>query len=71
MAFFDLSLKELQTYCPDREESADFDAFWTSTLDEARAFPLHAIFEKVDYGLVAQETFDVTFSGFGGQRVRG
>ena len=71
MAFFDLSLKELQTYCPDRHEPADFDAFWKSTLDEARAFPLDAKFEKVDYGLVAQETFDVTYNGFGGQPVKG
>ena len=71
MAFFDLSLKELQTYCPDRDERADFDAFWKSTLDEARTFPLNATFEKVDYGLVAQETFDVTFNGFGGQPVKG
>ena len=71
MAFFDLSLNELKTYCPDRDEPADFDAFWKSTLDEARAFPLNATFEKVDYGLVAQETFDVTFSGFGGQPIKG
>lgn len=71
MAFFDLSLKELQTYCPDRKEPADFDIFWKSTLDEAQAFPVDAIFEKVDYGLVAQETFDVTYNGFGGQPVKG
>ena len=71
MAYFDLSLKELQSYCPDREEPADFDAFWKSTLEEVRTIPLGAVFEKVDYGLVAQETFDVTFSGFGGQSVRG
>ena len=71
MAFFDLSLKELQTYCPDRDEPADFDSFWQSTLHEARAFPLNVTFEKVDYGLVAQETFDVTFNGFGGQPVKG
>ena len=71
MAFFDLPLNELKTYCPDREEPADFDSFWKSTLDEARAFPLSATFEKVDYGLVAQETFDVTFNGFGGQPVKG
>ncbi len=70
MAFFDLSLNELKTYCPDRDEPADFDSFWKSTLEEARAFPLNATFEKVDYGLVAQETFDVTFSGFGGQPVK-
>jgi cephalosporin-C deacetylase len=71
MAFFDLSLKELQTYCPDRDEPADFDLFWTSTLEEARSFPLDVTFEKVYYGLVAQETFDVTFNGFGGQPVKG
>lgn len=71
MAFFDLSLNELKTYCPPRDEPADFDAFWTSTLDEARTFALNVAFEKVDYGLVAQETFDVTFNGFGGQPVKG
>jgi cephalosporin-C deacetylase len=71
MAFFDLSLSELKTYRPTREEPADFDSFWKSTLDEARTFPLDAKFEKVDYGLVAQETYDVTYNGFGGQPVKG
>jgi len=71
MAFFDISLDLLKTYIPTREEPADFDSFWQSTLDEARAFPFNATFEKVDYGLVAQETFDVTFAGFGGQPVKG
>lgn len=71
MAFFDLSLNELKNYCPERDEPADFDSFWKTTLEEARAFPLHATFENVDYGLVAQETFDVTFNGFGGQPVKG
>ncbi len=71
MAFFDLPLNELKTYTPAREEPADFDSFWKSTLDEARAHPLNAKFERVDYGLVAQETFDVTFAGFGGQPIKG
>ena len=71
MAFFDLSLKELQTYRPERTDPADFDSFWKSTLEETRAHPLNAAFEKVDYGLVAQEIFDVTFNGFGGQPVKG
>ncbi len=71
MAFFDLTLDELKTYRPTREEPKDFDAFWKSTLDEARAHPLNAKFERVDYGLTAQETFDVTFNGFGGQPVKG
>jgi cephalosporin-C deacetylase len=71
MAFFDLSLNELKAYCPDRDEPSDFDAFWSTTLEAARALPLDATFEQVDFGLVAQETFDVTFSGFGGQPVKG
>ena len=71
MAFFDLTLDELKTYRPAREEPKDFDAFWKSTLDEARTHPLNAKFERVDYGLTAQETFDVTFNGFGGQPVKG
>ena len=71
MAFFDLTLPELKKYLPTREEPADFDSFWKSTLDEARTFPLDAKFEKVDYGLLAQETFDVTYNGFGGQPIKG
>ena len=71
MSIFDLPLNELKTYLPTREEPADFDEFWQSTLEEARAFPLDAKFERVDYGLVAHETFDVTFAGFGGQPVKG
>jgi len=71
MAFFDLPLDQLKTYLPARDEPADFDSFWKSTLAEARTFPLNATFEKVDYGLIAQETFDVTFNGFGGQPVKG
>jgi cephalosporin-C deacetylase len=71
MSFFDLPLNELKTYLPAREEPADFDAFWQSTLDEARTHPLNARFERVDFGLTAQETFDVTFAGFGGQPIKG
>ena len=71
MAYFDLSLDELKTYRPARNEPADFDSFWKSTLDEARTYPLNATFERVDYGLSAQETFDVTYAGFGGQPIKG
>ena len=40
MAIFDFPLDQLKTYLPAREEPADFDSFWKSTLDEARALPL-------------------------------
>ena len=71
MSFFDLSLDELKTYRPARTEPADFDSFWKLTLEEARAYPLNATFERVDYGLSAQEMFDVTYAGFGGQPIKG
>jgi cephalosporin-C deacetylase len=67
----DLPLEELRAYQPPREEPADFDAFWQETLAEARAYPLDARFEPVDYGLKTVEAFDVTFRGFGGQPIRG
>lgn len=69
--FFDLPQSELESYRPQREEPADFDDFWTSTLMEARLHPLEASFEPVDFGLRAMDTFDVSFHGFGGQPIKG
>jgi len=71
MAYFDLPLDQLNTYKPQRDEPADFDAFWQRTLDESRAHPLNARFEAVDYGLRNVEAFDLTFSGFCGQPIKG
>ncbi|MBN9390410.1 MAG: acetylxylan esterase [Chloroflexi bacterium] len=71
MAYFDLPYEQLQTYLPDRQEPADFGAFWQETLDQARSFPLDARFEPVDYGLRTVEAFDVTFNGYGGQPIKG
>ncbi len=68
---FDLPLSELRTYKPEREEPADFDAFWARTLADARSHPLAARFEPVDAGLVTVQVEDVTFSGFGGQPIKG
>jgi cephalosporin-C deacetylase len=71
MAFFDMPLAELERYLPPREEPADFDAFWQTTLAETRGHPLDAAFTPFDAGLRALEVFDVSFRGYGGQPVRG
>ena len=71
MAFFDMPLDQLEAYHPPRQEPNDFDAFWSETLQEARGHNLNVLFEEVDYGLSLLETNDVTFSGFGGQRIKG
>ncbi|WP_328382518.1 acetylxylan esterase [Streptomyces sp. NBC_00400] len=69
--FTDLPLDELHRYRPPRPEPAGFDAFWQRTLDEARDRDLDARFTEVDAGLAQLRTHDVTFSGFGGHRIRG
>ena len=70
MAQFDLPLAELEGLRPERREPADFDAFWARTLDEARAHPLDARFERADAPFPLVDAFDVTFRGFAGQPVR-
>ena len=71
MPQYDLPLAELQTYRPARTEPADFDAFWQDTLATARNHPLNARFEPGDWHLHTLEVFDVTFSGYAGQPVKG
>lgn len=71
MAFFDLPLEQLQTYLPPRDEPPDFDAFWARTLGETRGFAMPPRFVEIDYGLRTVQTFDVTFSGFLGQPIKG
>jgi cephalosporin-C deacetylase len=68
---FDLPLSELREYKPDRDEPADFDAFWAATLADARSHPLAATFEPVDAGFATVDVWDVTFAGFGGQPIKG
>ena len=68
---FDLPLDALQTYQPTRHEPDAFDAFWQRSLEEARQVDLNAVFEPVDYGLATLDAFDVTFSGYAGQRIKG
>jgi cephalosporin-C deacetylase len=37
MPHFDLPLSELRSYLPERNEPADYDAFWDKTLTEQRS----------------------------------
>ncbi|MBK9941708.1 MAG: acetylxylan esterase [Kouleothrix sp.] len=71
MAFFDLTLDQLRTYLPPRDEPPGFDAFWRDTLADARRTPLDPRFAPVDAGLRTVEVFDLSFNGFGGQPIKG
>lgn len=71
MPLFDLSPDQLVDYRPDRDEPTDFDAFWAETLDDARRKAAPPKFERVHSGLKTLDVYDVTFSGYGGQSVKG
>lgn len=72
MSYYDMPITELETYLPDRDEPPDFDDFWHLTLEQARQHPLDAQFTPVtDSGLVTVAAYDVSFSGYGGQRIKG
>lgn len=70
MARFDLSPDQLREYKPERTEQPDHDAFWASTLAESRALASPPVVTPIDVGLRTVDTFDVTFSGYGGQPIK-
>ncbi|WP_203994530.1 acetylxylan esterase, partial [Sphaerisporangium rufum] len=70
MALFDLPLAELREYRPERDEPADFDAFWKQTLDEAATVDLAAEFTPYDAPLSGVRVYDTTFAGWGGDPIK-
>ncbi|GMA30521.1 acetylxylan esterase [Litorihabitans aurantiacus] len=70
MAHFDLPQDQLARYRPELDVPDDLDDFWTRTLDEARSFDLDVSLVRVETGLTAVDVYDVTFSGFGGHRIK-
>ena len=69
MARADLPLDELVSHRPEVSEPDDFDAFWSRTLDEARTHDLDVRSEGVDTPYRTVTVQDVSFSGFGGDRI--
>lgn len=65
----DLPLHELVDYRPDVAEPADFDAFWARTLAETAAFDLSLTSTPVPTVYRSVEIRDVSFAGFGGNRI--
>lgn len=70
MALFDLPLPELERYRPDRDEPADFDAFWNETLEVSRGRRQMPDCVPIDVGLRTLTVFDVTFGGYCGQPIK-
>jgi cephalosporin-C deacetylase len=71
MAFFDLALADLEQYRPAVAEPDDFDAFWSATLAAAEQAGSAPVFAPAPTGLKLVTSYDVTFTGYAGQPVRG
>lgn len=69
MTRYDLPEGGLERYDPRPAPPADFDEFWERTLSETRAHPLDPQRAPAQTPLRAVETFDVSFAGFGGDRI--
>ncbi|WP_309103624.1 acetylxylan esterase [Microbacterium sp.] len=70
MALTDLPLDQLRTFRPDVAEPADFDEFWTRTLEESRALASAPRIAPVATPITELIVEDLTFSGFGGEPIR-
>jgi cephalosporin-C deacetylase len=68
--FTDLPVAQLFEFAADVAAPADFDEFWSHTIEQSRAIGSPVRMEKVDTPLRTIDVFDVTFSGFGGQPIR-
>ena len=71
MSYFDLPVDQLRAHTPTVAEPADFDEFWATTIAESRALAQPPVVTPYDAGLTEVEVFDVSFSGFGGDPVKG
>lgn len=71
MPRYDLPLDELRAHRCTTPVPSDLDAFWADQLAALAHRPLEPSFVPVDTGLVTVETYDVSYAGADGDRVRG
>lgn len=70
MPRLDLPPAELEVYQPEIREPADFDAFWRTSLAEARSAAGEVSTERVRTPFTTCDVYDLTYPGFGGDPIR-
>ena len=70
MPHTDLPIEALRTYDAHASTPPDLHEFWDRTLAEAADHALDPQYAPVHSGLVAVETFDVSYAGFAGHPIR-
>jgi cephalosporin-C deacetylase len=68
--FVDLHGEELTNYRSAQTDPPDFDAFWSSTLSEARTHALQVERSQIATPIATLDIFDLSFPGFEGQPIR-
>lgn len=71
MANTDFSLDVLRAYTPDVRQPSDFDSFWSTTIDEARQADSGFTLTPAVTPITGIRIDDLTFSGFGGEPIKG
>jgi len=66
----DLPEAQLREYRSSQVDPVDFDQFWTDTLHASRRHSLALEVQKIDAGLATLDVYDLTFSGFAGERIK-
>jgi cephalosporin-C deacetylase len=70
LAYFDFPLEKLHQYKPARAEPDDFEVFWQTTLDSSRAKAEAPAFNDYESFLKTVSVYDVSYSGFDGQKIK-
>jgi cephalosporin-C deacetylase len=71
MPRYDLAPPELAEYDPQLEAPPDLEEFWVQTLAQTRAHDRGGCAIRIETPLLAVETLDACWRGFGGHTVRG
>jgi cephalosporin-C deacetylase len=72
MASIDMPLEQLKKYKPKLTKEKDFSSFWERTLKETRKHSSNAEIKLVKEPVMPYvEAYDLTFSGFNGDRIKG
>jgi cephalosporin-C deacetylase len=71
MSFVDDISKDLFEYLPPLTRRGDFDEFWKTTVDIAKAIPMNIRMELYDYPSPYVTVYSITYNGFDETRIHG
>lgn len=71
MGYIDKVTNEFYSYLPALTKKDDFDAFWASTLQQAKAVPLKPEKILVDYTSTHVKVYDISYNGMDETRING